>query len=52
MQDLKANNNSAVKGNNFDPEVVYLVSVISVNSWLLDNLLVCLLIKNTTTLIY
>ena len=38
MQGLKVNK-SAVNGNNFDTEVVYLVSVIRVISWLLNSLL-------------
>ena len=38
MQGLKVNK-SAVKGNNFDTDIVYLVSVIRVISWLLSSLL-------------
>ena len=47
MQGRKVNK-AAVNGNNFDTEVVYLVSVIMADSWLLNNLFVCLFINNTT----
>ena len=45
-------NNLAVEGNNFNAGVVYLVSVIRVISWLLNNLFMCLFIYNITVLIY
>ena len=47
MQGLKVNN-SAIQGDNFDTEVVYLVNEIRVNSWLLNSIFVRLFINNTT----
>ena len=46
MQGFKVNK-SAIKGNNFDTEVIYLVSVIRVISWLLNCLLFSITTSNT-----